>query len=92
MMSARRANISSEIIGSGNAIDVDLLDGYALYYVNDYCGQKIRFGDTIGSPEKIDWVCNLFAVPATESAGRRWMSVLQRTGRVRQYVALPAVL
>lgn len=52
------------------------LRSYALYYVNDYCGQKIPFGDPIENPGKIDWVCNLFAVPLTECAGRRWASVL----------------
>lgn len=55
----------------------DQLDGYALYYVNDYCGQKVAFGDPIEAPEKLDWVCNLFAVPLTESAARRWASVLK---------------
>jgi hypothetical protein len=57
---------------------INLLSGYALYYVNDYCGKKIAFGDPIERSEKIDWVCNLFAVPATESAARRWASVLKR--------------
>jgi len=56
---------------------IDLLRGYALYYVNDYCGQKIPFGHPVEKPDKIDWVCNLFAVPATDSATRRWASVLQ---------------
>lgn len=56
---------------------IDRLRGYALYYVNDYCGQKIAFGDPIENAEAIDWVCNLFAVPRTESAARRWASALQ---------------
>lgn len=63
--------------GESVATLIDLLDGYALYYVNDYCGQKIRFGDPVACPEKIDWVCNLFAVPTTEAATRRWASVLK---------------
>lgn len=56
---------------------INMLCGYALYYVNDYCGQKIPFGDPIENPEKIDWVCNLFAVPLTKSAARRWASLLK---------------
>jgi FkbM family methyltransferase len=55
----------------------NLLPGYDLYYVNDYCGQKIPFGYPVENPDQIDWVCNLFAVPATESAGRRWAAVLK---------------
>jgi len=51
--------------------------GYALYYVNDYCGQKIPFGNPIEKPDTIGWVCNLFAVPVTEAATRRWATVLK---------------
>ena len=61
--------------GESVATAVELLCGYTLYYVNDYCGQKIPFGSPVENPEKIDWVCNLFAVPVTESAARRWASV-----------------
>ena len=50
------------------------LHGYALHYVNDYCGQKIPLAAPLENPERIDWVCNLFAVPRTESAARRWAS------------------
>jgi len=63
--------------GESVATLTDLLGGYALYYVNDYCGQKIPFGDPVENPAKIDWVCNLFAVPVTESGFRRWTSVLK---------------
>ena len=41
-------------------------------------GQKIPFGDPIQGAEKIDWICNLFAVPLAESAARRWASVLKQ--------------
>lgn len=63
--------------GESVATLIDQLCGYVLYYVNDYCGQKIPLGDPVANSEKIDWVCNLFAVPATESAARRWASVLK---------------
>jgi len=63
--------------GESVATLTDLLGGYALYYVNDYCGQKIPFGDPVENPANIDWVCNLFAVPVTDSASRRWASVLE---------------
>lgn len=63
--------------GESVATLIDLLRGYALYYVNDYGGQKIPFGAPIENPDKIDWVCNLFAVPTTDSATRQWASLLQ---------------
>lgn len=63
--------------GESVATLIKQLCGYALYYVNDYCGQKIAFGDPIENSDKIDWVCNLFAVPVTETASRRWASMLQ---------------
>lgn len=63
--------------GESVATLIKPLRGYAFYYVNDYCGQKVPFGDRIQNPEKIDWVCNLFAVPLTEFAARRWASALR---------------
>lgn len=63
--------------GESVATLINILRGYALYYVNDYCGQKVPLGDPIENPEEINWVCNLFAVPLTESAARRWASALE---------------
>lgn len=63
--------------GESVATLIKQLCGYVLYYINDYCGQKIAFGDPIKNPDKIDWVCNLFAVPVTETASRRWASMLR---------------
>jgi FkbM family methyltransferase len=60
--------------GESVATVTDQLHGYALHYVNDYCGQKLPLGEPLDDPEKINWVCNLFAVPRTESAARRWAS------------------
>jgi hypothetical protein len=57
---------------------LNLLTSYALHYVDDIRGQKIPFGDPIQGAEKIDWICNLFAVPLAESAARRWASVLKQ--------------
>jgi FkbM family methyltransferase len=57
---------------------IDLLPGYAFHYVDDLGGQKIPFGHPI-EVEKIDWTCNLFAVPLAESSADRWASVLARS-------------
>jgi FkbM family methyltransferase len=59
----------------------DLLPGYALHYVDDLAGQKIPFGHPI-EVDKIDWTCNLFAVPLAESSADRWASVLARAQRL----------
>jgi hypothetical protein len=55
---------------------LDLLPGYRLHYVDDLRGQKLPFGDPIQEADEIDWICNLFAVPLTESSSKRMMSVL----------------
>jgi FkbM family methyltransferase len=67
---------------------VDLLSGYALHYVDDLRGQQIPFGDP-ADPAKIDWTCNLFAVPRAEASAARWASVL---ARLRHRQAPPARL
>ena len=58
---------------------LDSLPGYALHYVDDLSGQKLPFGEPIQQAEKIDWVCNMFAVPLTESSTRRLVSVFRET-------------
>jgi hypothetical protein len=68
--------------GSSVRCLIDLLPGYSLHYVDDLGGQKIPFGDPIEA-EKIDWTCNLFAVPSGESSANRWASVLARSERRR---------
>src|SRR5262245_168547 len=65
---------------------IDLLPGYAFHYVDDLAGQKIPFGHPI-NVEKIDWTCNLFAVPLAESSAARWASVLARAQRPRTPLA-----
>src|SRR5262249_53490864 len=60
----------------------DLLPGYAFHYVDDLAGQEIPFGDPI-EVEKIDWPCNLFAVPLAESSASRWVAVPARARRRR---------
>ena len=57
---------------------VELLEGYDIYYVNDHCGQKMPFGSLIAEIEKIQWTCNLFAVPAVEGSSGRWASALEQ--------------
>jgi FkbM family methyltransferase len=67
---------------------VDLLPDYALHYVDDLRGQQIPFGDP-ADPAKIDWTCNLFAVPRAESSATRWASVLARLRHRQASLARP---
>jgi FkbM family methyltransferase len=55
----------------------DLLAGYAIYYVDDFEGQRMPLGRHIDRLEEIEWGCNLFAVPAVEGCAARWASALQ---------------
>jgi FkbM family methyltransferase len=64
--------------GASTLTLLNLLRGYALHYVDDLRGQKFPFGSLIRDAEKIDWICNLFAVPLAETSARRWQSVLKR--------------
>lgn len=58
---------------------LDLLRGYALHYVDDLGGQKIPFCSLVRDAEKIDWICNLFAVPLTENSTRRLASAMKQS-------------
>lgn len=62
---------------------LNLLHGYALHYVDDLRAQKIPFGSPIQDAEKIDWICNLFAVPLNEYSTHRWAYVLKHSARRR---------
>jgi FkbM family methyltransferase len=54
------------------------LTGYILYYVDDLRGQVIPFGEMVDELRKINWICNLFAVPKADPAVRRWAAVSRR--------------
>jgi hypothetical protein len=62
---------------------LNLLHGYALHYVDDLRAQKIPFGSPIQDAEKIDWICNLFAIPLNEYSTHRWAYVLKHSARRR---------
>jgi FkbM family methyltransferase len=48
------------------------LTAYELFYVNDFEGQRMGFGQSIDDLNSIDWVCNIFAVPRTALGKKRW--------------------
>jgi len=66
---------------------VELLRGNDIYYVDDFVGQKMPFGAPVGQFDKIQWTCNLFAVPTTDAASRQWASALREA---RQRLGLEA--
>jgi FkbM family methyltransferase len=49
----------------GNSLTelVELLGARTCYYIDDFEGQCIPFGEEIESVANINWVCNVFAVP-----------------------------
>ena len=67
--------------GADRSLFRDLLSGYALYYVDDFEGQRRPLGEPVRSLDEITWVCNLFAVPATEQGAARWKSTLDTARR-----------
>jgi FkbM family methyltransferase len=70
--------VTLEKFGSSVHTLFALLPGYAFHYVDDLRGQAIDFGEPIQSTEKIDWICNLFAVPLNDLSARRMVSVLKQ--------------
>lgn len=64
----------------GSSVDelVALLRRYQLYYVSDFENQRLDFGAPISDGAKLDWVCNLFAVPKTAGSDQRWVETLER--------------
>jgi FkbM family methyltransferase len=51
------------------------LTGHTLHYVDDLQGQMLPFGERMDNLGKINWICNVFAVPRTAAADRRWAKV-----------------
>lgn len=62
---------------SGAALE-SLLQGYDLFYVDDLAGQKRPLGSPVRAVGEIDCICNLFAVPRTGDATRRFDAALAR--------------
>jgi FkbM family methyltransferase len=52
------------------------LSAYDLFYVDDFEGQRMTFGQPISELSKIDWVCNIFAVPRTSPGRQRWSAAI----------------
>ena len=69
--------------------DVDTLaanlTGHILYYVDDLRGQMLPLGEMVEELRKINWICNLFAVPRADAAVRWWAAV---SSQVRQRLAM----
>jgi FkbM family methyltransferase len=57
---------ASEVNSSISEIP-QLLIGYRFYYVDDFEGGRKTAGELISDLTKVDWICNVFALPATVS-------------------------
>ena len=55
---------------------IEQLNGYDFFYINDFLGQLKELGTKVSDFSDIDWVCNIFAVPATETARNQWSLAL----------------
>jgi len=61
---------------------ISLFVGYDFFYIDDFEGQRIEFGQKLSDIRKIDWVCNIFAIPANEVAQTRWHIALAHAQEV----------
>ena len=64
----------------GNSLTelAELLGSRTCYYIDDFQGQRIPFGEEIENLTEIDWVCNIFAISSTNSADTKWISALAK--------------
>jgi FkbM family methyltransferase len=53
-----------------------VLSRYAIFYVDDFEGQRLPLGAPLREFTDITWPCNLFAVPPGEVFAERWASAL----------------
>ncbi|HUR41140.1 MAG TPA: FkbM family methyltransferase [Verrucomicrobiae bacterium] len=68
----------SEMGHKGRDIE-ELLEGYALHYVDDFESQRHPVGMPLQSLDGIDWVCNVIAVP--KRAVGRWDAAASMASR-----------
>jgi FkbM family methyltransferase len=53
-----------------------LLSGYQFHYVDDLQDQMLPFGSRISDLSRVNWICNLFAVPTGEESAAKWHSAV----------------
>jgi FkbM family methyltransferase len=58
------------------------LEGFDLFYINDFEHQRMKFGEPIADLTDIDWVCNIFAVPQTAVGKQRWSKAVAEAATV----------
>ncbi|HEY0321712.1 MAG TPA: FkbM family methyltransferase [Pyrinomonadaceae bacterium] len=64
----------------------DQLGGYRFFYINDFEGQRMKFGERVADIKSIDWVANIFAVPETPEAEHLWSQAVAEADRaLRSY-------
>jgi FkbM family methyltransferase len=54
----------------------ELLSGYEFYYVDDLQNQTLPFGSRVADIGRINWICNMFAVPRGDAAHAKWRAAL----------------
>jgi len=65
---------------------ISLFVNYEFFYIDDFEGQRMRFGEKLCDIQKIDWVCNVFAVPSTGLAQERWRTTVAKAKEVLRFL------
>lgn len=48
------------------------LNRYQVFYIDDFEGQRLPFAERLDDLAKIDWTCNVFALPNDRDSGCSW--------------------
>jgi len=79
----------TRLYGNGNPVTMkergnsltelaELLGSRTCYYIDDFEGQRMPFGQKIENLTKVDWVCNIFAISVTQSSNNKWVTALAK--------------
>jgi FkbM family methyltransferase len=84
LSSARKPALSFELFpqalaetGSDRSAFPILLEGYEFYYIDDFEGQRRKFGSRVEDLNAVDWTCNLFAIPIGDHFRARFASAAE---------------
>jgi FkbM family methyltransferase len=59
-------------VKSSSAELIQSLANFHFYYIDDFEGQRKPFAGEISDLDKIDWVCNVVAIPRSQRSEHRW--------------------
>jgi len=83
--------ITMKEVGAPPSTVVQELCNYRTFYIDDFEGQKMPFGEEVRDLSKIGWISNIFAVPYNSNALNHWarccdeIAATSRTAREVSY-------